>query len=181
MLYISWGKGKSWRKCSFLYLLGQFYWLGGKYEWSCWSPYFHPLFVHCVYISGGVHHSNNALCCPLRPIDPGCHPAWVHGRYQSLPPYRFQAAQQSWGEKLFVVVRPRCEILNVMHRPFDPSFFSFEFLMKLNYFKSIFAHWTATKYAENLEGWIFFFFCRCSFTVYYCTPHSSIAELMCVL
>lgn len=116
-----------------------------------------PPFVHCVYISGGVHHSNNALCCPLRPIDPGCHPAWVHGRYQSLPPYRFQAAQQSWGKKLFVVVRPRCEILNVMHRPFDPSFFSFEFLMKLNYFKSIFAHWTATKYAENLEGWIFFF------------------------
>lgn len=39
--------------------------------------------------------------------------------------------------------------------------------------------WSGTTYAENLKGYIFF--CRCLFSVDYCTCHSSLAELMCVL
>lgn len=39
------------------------------------------LFVHCVYISGGLHHSYNALRGSLCPVDPRCNPARVNGRY----------------------------------------------------------------------------------------------------
>lgn len=180
MLYISWGKGKSWRKCSFLYLLGQFYWLGGKYEWSCWSPYFHPLFTVCisqvVYITATMPYVVLFVLLIRGVTLPGSMEgikAYLHIDFKRLN--NLEVRNCLWSS----VHAARFWMWCIA--PFDPSFFSFEFLMKLNYFKSIFAHWTATKYAENLEGWIFFFFCRCSFTVYYCTPHSSIAELMCVL
>lgn len=75
------------------------------------------LFIHCVYISGGLHHSYDALCGSLCPADPRCNPAWVNGRYQSLPPYRLQAAQQSWGEKAFMAIKPRDGIVNVFCYP----------------------------------------------------------------
>lgn len=139
-----------------------------------------PLFVCCVYISGGVHHSDNALCCPLRPFDPGCDPARVNGRYQSLPPYRLQAAQQSWGEKLCIVCLSTLRDFECEALPFCSLLLYIWVLNETELFKSMLTQWTATKYAENLKGWIFFF-CQCLFTVYCFMLHSSIAELMCAL
>lgn len=54
--------------------------------------------LHCVCISGGVHHSHDALRGPFCPADPRYNSTRVHRWHQSLPPHRFPAPQQPRGQ-----------------------------------------------------------------------------------
>lgn len=172
MRYISRAKGKSWRKRSSLYFLGRIYWFSGKYKWSCWSPYFTPsVCLLCVYLRWCTSQRR----CPMLSSSSFWSGVWpCPGPWKVSKP---TSISTSSGSTIL-----RWEIVcDVMHCPFVPYFFTSGFWMKQNYLKSMLTQWTATKYAENLEGWIFIFFCQCLFTVYYCMLHSSIAELMCAL
>lgn len=164
MLYISRAKGKSWRKRSSLYFLGRIYWFGGKYERSCWSPYFTPsVCLLCVYLRWCTSQRQ----CPMLSSSSFWSGVWhCPGQWKVSKPTSISTSSGStilrWEIVCALSVCPHCEILNVKHYPFVPYFFTSGFWMKQNYLKSMFTQWTATKYAEILEGWIFFFFASAS-------------------